>query len=240
MDYSSLPSDPDHPAGASPWASSPQHNRTTFAAEVPPSPLPAAQSPYSTGPDHHDQLDDSRDQHGSSEGFGGTENSHDGGVAPAQADTQPEQPQQQQSYGQGHQAHEQQDQQQRPRPPQCKLQAKITGLERTGRKDPILRFDVYVCLSSTLPRSSSTNQARQIFPNSEPLNSATYAVRTLNSRSSKTISSQRIPRHLFPLYLQQSQQQELVPTKTNSVSRHLCSGGSMSYAPTMFSFVTRK
>jgi hypothetical protein len=28
--------------------------------------------------------------------------------------------------------------------PQYKLVAKITGLERTGRKDPILRFDVYV------------------------------------------------------------------------------------------------
>jgi hypothetical protein len=33
---------------------------------------------------------------------------------------------------------------------QYKLQAKITGLERTGRKDPILRFDVHV---RTLPRS---------------------------------------------------------------------------------------
>lgn len=29
--------------------------------------------------------------------------------------------------------------------PQYKLQAKITGLERTGKKDAILRFDVYVC-----------------------------------------------------------------------------------------------
>ena len=28
--------------------------------------------------------------------------------------------------------------------PRHKLHAKITGLERTGRKDPILRFDVYV------------------------------------------------------------------------------------------------
>lgn len=30
--------------------------------------------------------------------------------------------------------------------PQYKLQAKITALERTGRKDPILRFDVHVCI----------------------------------------------------------------------------------------------
>lgn len=33
--------------------------------------------------------------------------------------------------------------QQRP-VPQYKLQAKITALERSGRKDPVLRFDVYV------------------------------------------------------------------------------------------------
>jgi hypothetical protein len=42
-----------------------------------------------------------------------------------------------------HQQHQQQQQARRPQP-QYKLQAKITGLERTGRKDPILRFDVHV------------------------------------------------------------------------------------------------
>lgn len=30
--------------------------------------------------------------------------------------------------------------------PQYKLQAKITSLERTGRKDPVLKFDVHVCV----------------------------------------------------------------------------------------------
>lgn len=34
--------------------------------------------------------------------------------------------------------------------PQYKLQAKITGLERTGRKDPILRFDVHVSMYGML------------------------------------------------------------------------------------------
>ncbi|KAK0712240.1 hypothetical protein B0T21DRAFT_352480 [Apiosordaria backusii] len=43
--------------------------------------------------------------------------------------------------GQG-QHHQQQPR--RPQAPHFKLQAKITGLERTGRKDPILRFDVHV------------------------------------------------------------------------------------------------
>jgi len=33
--------------------------------------------------------------------------------------------------------------------PQYKLEAKITGLERTGRKDPILRFDVHVSQGKT-------------------------------------------------------------------------------------------
>ncbi|KAK4647256.1 Vacuolar protein sorting-associated protein 17 [Podospora bellae-mahoneyi] len=37
----------------------------------------------------------------------------------------------------------QQQQPRRSQAPQFKLQAKITGLERTGRKDPILRFDVH-------------------------------------------------------------------------------------------------
>ena len=36
----------------------------------------------------------------------------------------------------------------RPNAPQGKLTAKITGLERTGRKDPILRFDVHVSKTS--------------------------------------------------------------------------------------------
>ncbi|MCJ1433564.1 Vacuolar protein sorting-associated protein 17 [Xylographa pallens] len=41
---------------------------------------------------------------------------------------------------------------QRQNVPQAKLQAKITGLERTGRKDPILRFDVH----TNLPRFRTT------------------------------------------------------------------------------------
>jgi len=36
--------------------------------------------------------------------------------------------------------------QRRAQPPAEKLQAKITGLERTGKKDLILRFDVHVCV----------------------------------------------------------------------------------------------
>lgn len=231
MDYSSLPNDPDHPAGASPWASSPQHNRTTFSADVPPSPLPASHSPYSTGAEH-DQLDESAERHGATGGLRGAEINHESAPASVQAEAQPEQPQQQ-SYGQGHQAHDQQDQQQRTRAPQYKLQAKITGLERTGRKDPILRFDVYVCSSPIHPPFAfpSTDKSRQTCPSSEPHSSAMYAALTLNSRSFKIILSLQILKPSSPQCLQQSQQQALVPTRMNSESRHLCSAGSMSYAP---------
>ena len=34
--------------------------------------------------------------------------------------------------------------------PQYKLQAKITGLERTGKKDPAIRFDVHVSCEGTV------------------------------------------------------------------------------------------
>ncbi len=57
----------------------------------------------------------------------------------------PQQPQPGQAPGDHAQQQQQQPQPRRPpQPPQFKLQAKITGLERTGRKDPILRFDVHV------------------------------------------------------------------------------------------------
>lgn len=52
-----------------------------------------------------------------------------------------------------HDQPQQQQQQQQPRrsnQPQYKLQAKITGLERTGRKDPIMRFDVHVSRADAL------------------------------------------------------------------------------------------
>ncbi|KAK0933867.1 Vacuolar protein sorting-associated protein 17 [Friedmanniomyces endolithicus] len=57
--------------------------------------------------------------------------------------------------------HHQQQQRQQQHQPQYKLQAKITGLERGGKKDPILRFDVYVCIvhnlmSTNLPKFRTT------------------------------------------------------------------------------------
>jgi hypothetical protein len=173
MDYSAGIHDADHPAGASPWGSSPgsspQHTRTTFGqvtSEPPASPF--GSSTARNNGIHHEH--DSGGFAGSETGFGGST------AAGSVTDSQPEEPgSQAESQGSvpGHwpQASQeseedrtlgsrpstevdprqqeyarqaQEAQTRRQTGPQYKLQAKITGLERTGRKDPILRFDVHV------------------------------------------------------------------------------------------------
>jgi hypothetical protein len=86
--------------------------------------------------------------------------SQDSVTAPPAAQSEPAEPEQQAVGQEQHEQHEhpqgqpipQQRQvaaryqrQQRP-VPAYKLQAKVTALERTGRKDPVIRFDVYVSL----------------------------------------------------------------------------------------------
>ncbi|KAF2808951.1 vacuolar protein sorting-associated protein Vps17 [Mytilinidion resinicola] len=137
MDYSTLPSDPE---GASPWASSPQHNRSAFeqppTSDIPPSPLPT--SPYGEdSEDHHPALRTSSEN--------GEHASHQ--QQPASPTRGPQEHQRQEPQRYHHGARQQRQQQ-----PQYKLSAKITGLERTGRKDPILRFDVY----TNLPKFRTT------------------------------------------------------------------------------------
>ena len=184
MDYSQLPNDPDHPAGTSPWQTSPHQpaQQTSFGAlpseSEPPSPI-ATQSPY---PDSrpNPKQDDASDQdtltgastvtrrNGESISQAPTEN----GSSPDLSTRLQSPSLAEQAYSGQHRQHPPLPQQQQPsyqpqqqrsappsryqtsnRPaqrqnvPQYKLQAKITGLERTGRKDPILRFDVYVGLS---------------------------------------------------------------------------------------------
>ncbi|KAF9737681.1 hypothetical protein PMIN06_011898 [Paraphaeosphaeria minitans] len=156
MDYSAH--DPDHPAGGDPWASSPQHNKTNFGQpptnDIPSSPLPPQASPYGQDTQNY--------------GYMGDQNSH-GRPITASENGDPTRPQSQglrqdgQAAQQRHQAaaQGQQGPQQpqryhgnRPQKPQTqyKLQAKVTGLERTGKKDPVLRFDVY----TNLPKFRTT------------------------------------------------------------------------------------
>ena len=162
MDYSSLPNDPEHPGGPSPWASSPQHNRTSFAhpptSEIPSSPLPS-QSPYGEESAQDHGYISEPDSTRPTETLAASHAAENGEQAhrqrePAQSNpSYAAQGQQQHPPPHGQQEHQRHEpqryhhtaRQQRQHQPQYKLQAKITGLERTGRKDPILRFDVYVC-----------------------------------------------------------------------------------------------
>ena len=171
MDYSSLHNDADHPSGTSPWAS-PQPNSAGFststASDPPSSPSrhnvtsesqdqPEYMSPYLpsvAGSSHAQLTDDVRE--------GGKENVENGLHSPQTGEP---------GFGgqQTHpQAHEHKSQPQRyhgparttpqrTNVPQYKLQAKITGLERTGRKDPILRFDVHVCHGIECRKSHPSN-----------------------------------------------------------------------------------
>lgn len=155
MDYSAAIA--DDPAAASPWgSSSPRAHRTPFAGSVPDSP---------TGPIRSD-TDEAQSRLPEPALETPTGPSLNGQPVPEVQGSDPRQAQQQvrpssQAQHPHGQQYTQQDQQQQSRPgavryhsarqqrqvPQYKLQAKVTALERTGRKDPVLRFDVYVCLS---------------------------------------------------------------------------------------------
>ena len=149
MDYSAH--DPDHPGGDDPWASSPQHNKTSFGqpstSDIPSSPLPPQASPYGQGSESYGYMSDQNSHNRPNSGY------ENGNPARPQAQDQRQEgqaaQQQQHASAQGHQGQTQPqryhgNRQQRPQT-QYKLQAKVTSLERTGKKDPILRFDVYVC-----------------------------------------------------------------------------------------------
>lgn len=85
------------------------------------------------------ETEDSTTQNTTSEAGQESQQSEEGlpePAIPAGAEGQAQQ-QQQQQPGQAQEPR-------RPAKPQFKLQAKVTGLERTGKKDPILRFDIHV------------------------------------------------------------------------------------------------
>lgn len=181
MDYSSLPNDPDHPAGADPWQSSPQPIRTSFlqseSARDSDSPT-GKQEPLTPEPQQQEEQVDASDQESPNASSYEEPPSKVNGTEriPSRSDTASdirfqgpplteEELRQQQLYQQ--RQHERYQQaihaQQHARgpgpqryhpgaragqrqPPQYKLQAKITGLERTGKKDPAIIFDVHVIL----------------------------------------------------------------------------------------------
>jgi hypothetical protein len=171
MDYSSISNDP---AGTSPWAS-PRPNEATYppsaTSDIPSSPLaPQQQSPYDADADTQptDPLE-SRAPAESGEGSPSlaerVQNTHIGepgyGAEQAGSPTQPR-TQLPARYQTGARQNARQP------APVYKIQAKITALERTGKKDPILRFDVHVRSICTSTGSSANSVARPISPNLEP------------------------------------------------------------------------
>jgi hypothetical protein len=139
MDYSTLSNDPAEP---SPWGS-PRPDSNTFASagqvtDVPSAPLPPhQQSPYG-------------DYQESESGFAQGAAVEEAAETPQGAQAgEPASGQQPQSTARSEGPARYQTgarQNTRPPAPAYKLQGKITALERTGKKDPVLRFDVYVCL----------------------------------------------------------------------------------------------
>jgi hypothetical protein len=167
MDYSAH--DSDLPGGGDPWASSPQHNRQSFGqaptSDIPSSPLPAqASSPYGQGSEQYGYMGDNDAQNrpntASSNGDHAQPPQPAGQDAP-QSQQQPQAQQQAPTHGQQPQRYHgtrPQRQQQH-----YKLQAKVTGLERNGKKDPIVRFDVYVRgipSKSRRPQSAHASEAK--------------------------------------------------------------------------------
>jgi hypothetical protein len=163
MNYTADPSDAEHLAGPSPWgSSSPKADRTSFPTssnDVPPSPISAPQEPPFPGeqgsptlPSHHDtpgrSYPKSPNVGPADEDVGSLDPSQHPQSVPSGNVGGGEQPQyQQQQYATQQQrpgAARYQASRQQKNVPQYKLQAKVTALERTGRKDPVLRFDVYV------------------------------------------------------------------------------------------------
>lgn len=172
MDYSAVGAEEHH--GSSPWASSPQHGRTSFGdaseGDVPSSPLP---------PSHQERGEIEEQSFDSPSGPAPSTENGEGNHQPKPREqdsptpTPPQHPQQDREIPPTQPA---QTNSQRYRgaprrpPPAFKLGAKVTGLERTGRKDPILRFDVYVwhlslssfrrCLLNHLPHQTNLPKFR--------------------------------------------------------------------------------
>lgn len=181
MDYSASIHDADHPSEASPWGNSPtaspQANQTTFGSIVGESPAsPPAFASQISGNGFGAGNDDGG--FGSSDhGFRRPGTASTVSETDTQTNTQGNEPvegdgpvdyrqflDENQAPPQAHDANRlsgdtarpSQDQPppRKPSKPVEKLQAKITGLERAARKDPILRFDVHVghnAILSTTP-----------------------------------------------------------------------------------------
>ncbi|KAM0420565.1 hypothetical protein ACHAPT_011611 [Fusarium lateritium] len=166
MDYSSTIHDADDPAGVSPWGnspvSSPSRNTSTFQpiSGDPPPFRYSAQSSNGLAQDHSISEGEVFQRPGTATTASGTEDDTEasGTLNPSESESTAAVEEGAPAHGQQQQgqtavpAQGTHTQAQRSAQPQYRLQAKITGLERTGKKDPILRFDVH----TNIPRFRTT------------------------------------------------------------------------------------
>jgi len=151
MDFSEIQSDSDK----SPWATSPQRTKSGFdqqgsTSDVSlPSPVIAAQQGFAKR--SQERVSTSlRDGNVVPSDRLANENGHHDSLPDRSRESYQQQPRHQQQQQQHSDART--DVREDPggklagrtSPPQYKLQAKVNGLERSGRKDTILRFDIYV------------------------------------------------------------------------------------------------
>ena len=166
MDYSAVAGD-EHAGGTSPWATSPQQSRfppsDSQHTDIPSSPLPPGAQYSAESGDSRPTTADSEaverfpgkapvGENGESEGRqqqqeGESDVPTGAGAGAGGPATQARNPPMV-----GQQRYKAQGREKRPQP-QYKLTAKVTGLERNGRKDPVLRFDVYVCDTLLIPHT---------------------------------------------------------------------------------------
>ncbi|KAF4155804.1 hypothetical protein CNMCM6069_007675 [Aspergillus lentulus] len=153
MDYSAITQDPDHPSGSDPWAS-PRATQTSYTAsnnnnsDIPSSPLPPHHQPGYNGDQEGDDSGPKSSENGAPDSPDLSARLQSAQLGdPDYAVEQPPYATQAQYTNEPRSqlpARYQTGARQSTRTgPAYKIQAKITGLERTGKKDPILRFDVH-------------------------------------------------------------------------------------------------
>ena len=271
MDYSHLPNDPDHPAGTSPWQTSPGPNRTTFpsdAESAPSSPNAPKQAPSTSEPPEprEEQSENysepptptpSAPEDPLPPQTNGTGNGYPRAISQSVPDIrfQPppmteeelrqEQIRQQRAQERYQQALHAQQHQRGPgpnryhgtkpgqrQPPAYKLQAKIISLERLGKKDPAIHFDVHVC-SPSVPMRIHADGIRRTSLNSVQLKSEISREPTPNLSSWQTILYLRIPKLSYRQYPLHLLRQELAPMRMKYAQKQRCRDGSIMSAPMM-------
>jgi len=154
MDYSSIHENEDLQAGSSPWATSPQQNRhldRTTSTDAPPSPAPANLGPSaadSSDLQQHERAPSPEDAVHATDNTPQSALPHRDQQRPIETNGQHRPNHPQFDREDGHQRHVQGGHQAtrshaRPKP-RYTMTAKINGMERAGRKDPMFRFDVHV------------------------------------------------------------------------------------------------